>query len=101
SIVEEAPGDAWPLFRGDTAGTGVATGTLPSELELLWKFEPDDGMFQSAAAIADGVVYIADANEFLFALDLATGEEKWRVPNKLGYLATPAVRDGKVYVGDG
>ena len=49
--------DAWPLFRGDPQASGVARGTLPEKLELLWTFSVEGGGFDATAAIADGMVY--------------------------------------------
>jgi len=34
-----APGDDWPMFRGGPALAGVAAGSLPERLELLWTFK--------------------------------------------------------------
>lgn len=93
----KAPRDAWPLFRGDPAQTGVASATLPDKLEELWTFSAKDSI-EGAVAIANGVVYLGSYDEHLYALDLATGAEKWKV--KIGPIkAAPSVRDGKVYVG--
>ncbi|HUT11966.1 MAG TPA: PQQ-binding-like beta-propeller repeat protein, partial [Thermoguttaceae bacterium] len=66
-----APKDAWPLFRGDGPGTGVAGAALPEKLELLWTFSVDGGGFESTAAIADGTVYAGCTDGKLYAVDLA------------------------------
>ncbi|MHC4181255.1 MAG: PQQ-binding-like beta-propeller repeat protein, partial [Planctomycetota bacterium] len=92
--------DAWPLFRGDSQATGVAAGSLPEKLELLWTFPVDGGGFQSTAAIADGMVYAASLDGNLYALDLASGRKRWEFPTELGFTASAAVRDGFVFVGD-
>ncbi|MEX0867465.1 MAG: PQQ-binding-like beta-propeller repeat protein [Pirellulales bacterium] len=94
---------AWPLFRGNPAGTGVADGRLPEKLELVWKFKPDAerSSFQTTAAIVNGMVFIGDAHEKLYALDLANGEVKWSASAELGFIAPPAVDDGRVFVGGG
>ena len=47
----------WPQFRGNPQLTGVATGTVPDTLKLLWTYEAGDGI-QSSAAIVDGAVYV-------------------------------------------
>ncbi|HEY7330608.1 MAG TPA: PQQ-binding-like beta-propeller repeat protein [Gemmataceae bacterium] len=88
----------WPVFRGNSEQTGVAVVTMPDKLELLWKFSTQDSI-EGAAAIAGGVVYIGSYDEYLYALDLASGKEKWKY--KAGPIkASPAVRGGKVYVGN-
>jgi outer membrane protein assembly factor BamB len=91
----------WPLARGDQQGTGVARTTLPDAPEMLWRFSVEKGSFESTPAIVDGVVYVGEMNEKLFALKLESGEKIWEVEGPLGFPGAPAVRNGKVYVGDG
>jgi len=97
AVVQERIGD-WPIFRGNPQQTGVATSNLPDRLDILWKFSTKDAI-EGTPAIANGVVYIGSFDEHLYAIDLQTGNEKWRY--KAGALKTPAaVRDGKVYIGN-
>src|SRR5262249_15071747 len=96
-VVTHASTAAWPLFRGNPLQTGVAE-PLPDNLDLLWTFAVKDG-FESAAAIANGVVYAGSLDEHLYALDLKTGQEKWRY--KAGpFKAPPSIRGKYVYAGD-
>src|SRR5712692_9449664 len=69
----------WPLFRGNAHQTGVATSELPDKLDILWTFHTKDAV-EGTPAIANGVVYIGSFDKNLYALDLATGKEKWRYP---------------------
>lgn len=97
----EAAADAdWPMFRGDSQSTGVARSKLPNDLELLWKFAVPKGAFEGTPAIVAGVVYIGDLDGSLYALDLATGEQKWVQKLEGGFTASPAVRDGLIFIGD-
>ncbi len=49
-------------------------------------------------AVVDGVVYVGCRDAQLYALDAATGKEKWKFDNALSWVITsPAVADGKVY----
>jgi outer membrane protein assembly factor BamB len=88
----------WPVFRGNAEQTGVAPIPLPEKLDLLWKFPTQDGI-EGAPAVAGGVVYVGSLDEYLYALDLVSGKEKWKY--KAGPIkASPAVRQGRVYVGN-
>ena len=92
------PAQDWPLFRGNALQTGVAGSELPERLAVRWKFETKEGI-EGAAAIVRGRVYIGSLDEHFYALDLATGAEKWKY--KAGpFKVAPAVKDGAVYVGD-
>jgi outer membrane protein assembly factor BamB len=54
----------------------------------------------STAAVADGIVYIADFSGFLHALDVNTGQPFWTHDLLASVWASPFVVDGKVYLGD-
>jgi len=100
TVTPEATSDAWPIFRGNPTSDGVAASTLPDDPGLLWKRSFPGGAFPATVAIVDGTVYAGNYDGNLYALDLATGEEKWKYFSDLGYDAPPAVREGTVYIGD-
>ncbi|HRX81409.1 MAG TPA: PQQ-binding-like beta-propeller repeat protein, partial [Pirellulaceae bacterium] len=91
---------AWPLFRGNSHATGVASAQLPTSLSLLWKFEVKDGAFEGTAAIAGDVAFIGDLDGTVYALDLKSGAKKWEYKTEAGFIASPAIRDGFVFIGD-
>ena len=65
---------------------------------MKWEFKTGDSI-EGAPAIANGVVYIASLDKYLYAIDLATGRQKWKV--KLGAMkGSPSVKGGRVYVGN-
>ena len=97
----------WSLFRGDPGSTGVAPSGLPDELDVLWKFEVPQGAFEGSAAIvaqhqnpANKRVYIADLDGKVFAFDLETGEKQWEFQSEIGFVTSPAVKEGRIYIGD-
>jgi outer membrane protein assembly factor BamB len=54
----------------------------------------------STAAIADGLVYIADFSGYFHCLDAKTGQEIWSHDLLASVWGSPMVADGKVYIGD-
>ncbi len=78
----------------------MAHGSLPDHFEVLWKRSFKDALFESTAAIVDGVIYVGGLDGYFRALDLATGEQKWQFHSELGFKAPAAARDGLVYIGD-
>lgn len=90
-------GGDWPVFRGDPLMTGAGTAALPDTLDERWTFKAKDAV-EGAPAIVGGTVYVSSLDKHLYALELATGKEKWKV--KLGAMkASPGVRGDRVYVG--
>ena len=92
--------DDWPQFRGNPQLTGVATGSVPANLKLLWTYDAGESI-ESSAAISGGTVYVGSQSKDLLAIDLATGKLRWkyRATDSIGE-SSPAVDEGIVYVGD-
>lgn len=88
----------WPLHRGNATQTGVSAEKLPDQLDVRWEFKTKNSV-EGAPVIADGVVYVGSADKNLYALDLKTGQPKWKT--FLGIItASPGVRGDRVYIGD-
>ncbi len=94
------PKDAWPLFRGNALGNGIAASPLPDEMQLLWKHSVPNGAFDATAAIVGGVVYLGDLDGNYFALQLSDGKVLWHKKHTAGFAAAAAVDAGVLYVGD-
>src|SRR5262249_19642300 len=92
--------DSWSQFRGGPRLSGVAPTTLPAQPALRWMYQAGDAV-DSSPAIADGTVYVASSNGDLSALDLASGQLRWKYASggEIGE-SSPAVGGGAVYFGD-
>ena len=89
----EGPGHFYAL---DASQTGDVT-----ETAVLWHFGGEDfSRTMSTAAIADGLIYIADLSGFLYCLDQKTGEHIWTYDTFAAVWGSAFVADGKVYIGD-
>lgn len=101
----------WPWFLGPQGNavspeTGINKDWRRRPPRILWQVAMTDQGF-SGPAVVDGVVYVLDhdkKNEIVRALDLDSGQEKWRyaypdaVRPNYGYTrTTPAVSAGRVY----
>ena len=64
------------------------------------KFGFDRRTVQSSPAVAGGLVFVGARDGFLYAIDAATGAERWRFDHKVSWVNTsPAVAEGVVYAG--
>jgi outer membrane protein assembly factor BamB len=85
------PGRFWALDatrHGDITHSGV-----------LWRYDKL-GRTLSTAAVADGLVYIADFGGLLHCLDLKTGQPYWTHDMLADVWGSPLVVDGRVYLVD-
>ena len=88
----------WPLHRGDAAQTGVSAEKLPEQLATKWEYKAGRSV-DGTPVIADGVVYVGSTDKFLHAIDLKTGQAKWKAA--IGpTTASPGVQGDRVYIGD-
>jgi len=84
------------MFRGGPAHTGVYQGGGPTLLGLAWR-AATDGDVISSPAVANGTVYVGSGDGQLYALQLATGDRKWRYDAGSAVGSSPAVGGGLVY----
>lgn len=96
-----APEDGWPQFRGNSQLTGFSRANAPGNLKLLWTFEAGEAI-ESSAAISGGTVFVGTQKGELLALDLGSGQLRWRYQAKseIGESSPSVSRSGIVFVGD-
>ncbi|WP_250137893.1 PQQ-binding-like beta-propeller repeat protein [Halorientalis salina] len=69
-----------------------------SDGSLRWERNLEGNVTDSAPAVADGTIFVADEQESLHALSLATGETQWTAP--FSGKTTPVVAEDRVYAVD-
>jgi outer membrane protein assembly factor BamB len=70
-----------------------------SEPKLVWSFKTENKLW-SKPLVADGVVYQPSLDHKMYAIDAATGKEKWRFDQSEASLgSTPVLKDGVLYFG--
>ena len=65
---------------------------------MAWKLTTD-GPIRSAPVVAGGMVYVAAGSGSLYAIDLATGRQRWLAHASTSNLSTPDIVAGAVLVG--
>ena len=73
---------------------------------VSWKFQTGD-VVHASPAISDGMLFVGSWDSYFYALDAATGKEKWKfktgedheIYNQVGIQSSAAVADGIVYFG--
>src|SRR5687768_11419633 len=86
---------------GPLLGQAEDVGAPPMGVRWTYKASEDDQVdITSAATIVGGVVYFGDGNGVLHAVDLKSGQAKWKYESKDSFATTPLVMNGKVMLGD-
>ncbi len=88
----------WPLFRGEPSLRGVAPGTVPAQLELLWTYE-SGGAITSSPVVSEGKVYFGSDDMAVHAVDAQTGKGLWKFETDDIIEAPALVRDGMLFIG--
>jgi outer membrane protein assembly factor BamB len=69
------------------------------EPKVVWTFKTENKLW-CKPLVADGVVYQPSLDHKLYAIDAATGKEKWRFDQSEASLgSTPVLKDGVLYFG--
>ena len=84
------------IMGGD--GAGGPTEPSPTDDASLWSFATGDWVV-NAPAVVDGVVYVGSDDNYVYALDAATGSMLWSFETGDIIRSTPTVTGGAVYVG--
>jgi outer membrane protein assembly factor BamB len=87
------------MFRGNPAHTGAYETAGVRELGgVLWRFETM-GPVRSSPTIAGGTVYVGSTDGSLYAVDAASGAERWHAAVGSPVSSSPAVAHGLVIFG--
>jgi outer membrane protein assembly factor BamB len=95
-------GDADGVVYGFALTNGALRWRHETEGHMLLsaRFGYDRRTIQSSPAIMDGRVFVGARDGYLYAIDLLTGERRWRFNHEISWVNTsPAVDGGLVYAG--
>jgi outer membrane protein assembly factor BamB len=67
--------------------------------EYIWSYATGDQIMISSPIVAYGMVYIGSVDNKIHALNASTGAYIWSYTTGDDVVSTPAVADGKVYIG--
>ncbi|NMC19203.1 MAG: PQQ-binding-like beta-propeller repeat protein [Thermogutta sp.] len=99
-VADAAPGDAWPLFRGTPACSGIAVGNAERVPHIEWVYSAEKDGFTASPIVAGDSVYLGGNNGTFYAVSVETGRLAWKQDIGGGFLAAAAFHAGRVYVGD-
>lgn len=98
----------WSSFRHDLAQTGVASTSLPADLELLWEVSLGDQILATAAIVGE-YVYVPCLSGELVCLNRKNGAKVWAYQSvevveknsfAPGFKSSPTVVGDSIYLGD-
>ncbi len=88
-----------PLHRGRNPYENVLNSTNVGFIDQDWVYTTG-GAITSSPAVSGGYVYFGSADDYLYAINAATGALLWKYKTGAGIIdSSPAVVNGTVYVG--
>jgi len=66
----------WSTFHGGNTRDGVSDQPFPDKGALFWEFVTDDPIW-SSPAIADERIFFGSDDNFIYCVDIPTGQEVW------------------------
>ncbi|WP_153556484.1 outer membrane protein assembly factor BamB family protein [Roseimaritima sediminicola] len=97
--VQEPTGQDWPTERANPQGTGAVAESLPAQLSEQWRYEAGEPI-EATPVVVQGVVYVADVEGTVHAIDAQTGQRRWTSETEGGFLAPPAISGDTLVIGD-
>ncbi|SFS03157.1 Outer membrane protein assembly factor BamB, contains PQQ-like beta-propeller repeat [Halomicrobium zhouii] len=99
----------WSQGGAGAANTGAAPTSGPrTDLQVEWSYTDVDAWgLASSPALVDGVLYFASLDSDIgdsgrvHAVDASDGSARWQFETDMRHETTPAVHEGRVFVGDG
>lgn len=94
-------GDDWTRFRGDDSRSDSTDVALPTKgVELAWNKKLGSGDLVTAPVAGGGLVFVADRNGVVQALD-AKGESVWKSYTGGPVYYSPVISQDRLFVGAG
>lgn len=101
-LVACASATNWPQYQRDAQRTGYSPDLIEPPYKLVWfrNFTPADRLHPAVQpVVAEGRLFIGTKNGLFYALDPATGAERWRRRMGAGVQHTAGVENGRVFFG--
>jgi outer membrane protein assembly factor BamB len=96
-VVYQSLMDPSPCGNPDRDAPGYVVALDADTGEDLWRFEA--GVIESSPLLVDGLLYVGSWDGKVYAIDVATHEERWSFQTGDEVKAAVAYREGVVYVG--
>jgi outer membrane protein assembly factor BamB len=93
ALAQETPGAGeWLQFQGGAAHAGSAAAGPQPAFRQEWRFDPElTGRFGVSAPVIAGDLAVTVAPNAVYAVDLATGAQRWMLDRDFGPTASPAI----------
>ncbi len=108
SVMTQSPPDGnspeWSAFRGGVRRLGSVDGIAgPQDGQEMWSFREtlDRAGFASSPAVVGDRIYVGANNDTLYCFNASTSDVIWKFEAFYEVFSSPAIRDGKVYFGEG
>ncbi len=89
--------EQWATFHGNAARVGRSDQQVSPPLKVRWRFQTR-GPVVGGPALDAGLVCVGSRDNYVYALDSASGQMRWEVKTQDRVESTPAIVNDMVYV---
>jgi outer membrane protein assembly factor BamB len=100
-VVEVSSADEWTTFRADNRGTATSPAVISREVERLWWFSPETAYTPTSPVTSGGLTFVGGSDGIVRALDLESGETRWKAYTGGAIQYSPTVAESRLFVGSG
>ena len=95
NLKSQIPDDDWPAFRHDSLRSGGVKTAVPAEIKPAWQVQLAGSLTQPV--VVGETLWVASRDtHILYALDAATGKERWTFTADGRIDSPPTIHDGKL-----
>ena len=91
----------WPAYRSDNSRSSGTAAKVAGSVSRRWRFDPPTRRQPTVATAAGGLVFTADLDGQVRALDAATGKPAWQFSTASPIRMPPTIAHDRAYVGSG
>jgi len=93
-----APGD-WPCYQGNNERTMTTRVSAPRQVHRRWTYQPPIGAMPTAPVAAGNMLFVADQQGLLRALEASGGKLLWKAYTGGAVFFPPAIWKNRLYAG--
>jgi len=91
----------WPTYRANVRATAISRATIAKNAKPIWTLTPKASVIPTAPTTVNGLAFVAGTDGIVKAIDVASGELKWKAYTGGAVRYPPTIWKNRALVGSG